>query len=95
MKAADYARLLALAALWGGAFIFLRVAAPVLGAAWTSELRVLLGGLALLAWFRATGFDPGLRQHARAYLLIGSAIIGAVEFTIESSEAGTCIEANA
>jgi drug/metabolite transporter (DMT)-like permease len=81
MRAADYARLLLLAAIWGGAFIFLRVAAPVLGPAWTSELRVLLGGLALLAWFRATGFDPGLRRHARAYLLIGSGII-ALPFTL-------------
>ena len=81
MTAADYARLFLLASLWGGAFIFLRVAAPVLGPAWTSELRVLLGGLALLAWFRATGFDPGLRRHARAYLLIGSAII-ALPFTL-------------
>jgi drug/metabolite transporter (DMT)-like permease len=81
MRAADYARLFLLAALWGGAFIFMRVAAPVLGPAWTSELRVLLGGLALLAWFRATGFDPGLRHYARAYLLIGSAII-ALPFTL-------------
>ena len=30
MKAADYARLVLLAAIWGGAFIFMRVAAPVL-----------------------------------------------------------------
>ncbi len=81
MRAADYARLFLLAALWGGAFIFLRVAAPVLGPAWTSELRVLLGGLALLAWFRANGFEPGLRRHARAYLMIGSVII-ALPFTL-------------
>ena len=81
LKTADYLRLVLLAAIWGGAFIFLRVAAPVLGPAWTSELRVLLGGLALLAWFRATGFDPGLQRHARAYLLIGSAII-ALPFTL-------------
>ncbi|MDH5352372.1 MAG: EamA/RhaT family transporter, partial [Betaproteobacteria bacterium] len=50
MRAADYARLVALAAIWGAAFIFMRVAAPVLGPVWTAELRVLLGGLALLAW---------------------------------------------
>ena len=49
MTAADSARLVALAAIWGAAFIFLRVVAPVLGPAWTAELRVLLGGLALLA----------------------------------------------
>ena len=81
MTAADYARLLALAALWGGAFIFLRVVAPVLGPAWTTELRVLLGGLALLAWFRLTGFDPGLRRYWRFYMVVGSAII-ALPFTL-------------
>ena len=72
MTTADYTRLVLLAAIWGAAFIFLRVAAPVLGPAWTAEIRVLLGGLALLAWFRCTGFDPALRDHARFYLLIGT-----------------------
>jgi len=72
MTRADAARLVLLAAIWGAAFIFMRVAAPVLGPIWTSELRVLLGGLALLAWLRATGFDPGLRAHWRAYLVVGS-----------------------
>ena len=31
MKAPDLARLVFLAALWGGSFIFIRIAAPVLG----------------------------------------------------------------
>jgi drug/metabolite transporter (DMT)-like permease len=74
---ADYARLVTLAALWGAAFIFMRIAAPVFGPAWTAELRVLLGGLALLAWFRALGFDPGLRVHWRFYLLMGAVGIAA------------------
>jgi drug/metabolite transporter (DMT)-like permease len=74
---ADYARLVALAAIWGAAFIFMRVAAPVLGAVWTPELRVLLGGLALLAWLRFRGIDPGLRVYWRSYLLIGSVGIAA------------------
>ncbi|MDH3319382.1 MAG: DMT family transporter [Betaproteobacteria bacterium] len=77
MRAADYGRLVALAAIWGAAFIFMRVAAPVLGAVWTPELRVLIGGLALLAWLRITGFDPGLRVHWRSYLLIGGIGIAA------------------
>lgn len=77
MRAADTGRLVALAAIWGAAFIFMRVAAPVLGPIWTPELRVLLGGLALLAWFRLTGFDPGLRTHWRAYLVVGSIGIAA------------------
>ena len=83
MTLADYARLVALAAIWGAAFIFMRVAAPVLGPAWTPELRVLIGGLALLAWFRAIGFDPGLRMHWRFYLLIGTVNI-AIPFVLYS-----------
>jgi drug/metabolite transporter (DMT)-like permease len=72
VTAADYARLVALAAIWGGSFVFMRVAAPALGPAWTAETRLALGGLALLAWFRLTGFDPRLARHWRAYLLIGA-----------------------
>ena len=83
MTAADIARLVALAAIWGAAFIFMRVAAPVLGPAWTPELRVLIGGLALLAWFRAIRFDPGLRVHWRFYLLIGTVNI-AIPFVLYS-----------
>jgi len=83
VTSADYARLVALAAIWGAAFIFMRVAAPVLGPAWTPELRVLIGGLALLAWFRAVGFDPGLSRHWRFYLLIGTVNI-AIPFVLYS-----------
>jgi drug/metabolite transporter (DMT)-like permease len=71
LRVQDVARLAALAAIWGAAFIFMRVAAPALGAIWTAELRVLLGGLAVLAWLRHAGFDPELRRHARFHLLIG------------------------
>lgn len=77
MTPADYARLVALAAIWGAAFIFMRVAAPVLGPVWTPELRVGLGGLALLAWFRLAGFDAGLGAHWRSYFVVGSVGIAA------------------
>jgi drug/metabolite transporter (DMT)-like permease len=80
---ADYLRLVLLAAIWGGAFPFMRVAAPVFGPAWTAELRVLIGGLALLAWFRLTGFEAGLARHARFYLLLGAVGI-ALPFTLYS-----------
>jgi drug/metabolite transporter (DMT)-like permease len=72
MTAADFGRLLLLAAIWGGAFPFMKVAAPALGALWTAELRVLIGGLALLAWLRWRGVDLELRRHARFYLLVGA-----------------------
>lgn len=78
---ADYARLALLAAIWGGAFPFMRVAAPEIGAVLTAELRVLIGGLALLAWLRLSGEGLGLSRHGRFYLLIGSVGI-ALPFTL-------------
>jgi drug/metabolite transporter (DMT)-like permease len=48
MRSFETAALLLLATLWGGSFLFMRVAAPVLGPVWLIELRVLLAGLALL-----------------------------------------------
>lgn len=71
MAAADYLRLVVLAAIWGGSFIFQRVAAPVLGAAVVAEGRLLIAGLVLALWFRLIGFDPQWRRHARQYLAIG------------------------
>ena len=71
MRSADLARLVALAAIWGASFVFLRVLAPVLGAAWTAESRVLIAGLTLAAWFRLTGFAPGWRRNAKVFVVIG------------------------
>ncbi|MEL6604790.1 MAG: DMT family transporter [Cyanobacteria bacterium J06614_10] len=48
MRLSDVAELLLLAALWGGSFLFMRVAAPVLGPVWLIEIRVLTAGLVLL-----------------------------------------------
>jgi len=83
VKPADYVRLLVLAAIWGGAFVFLRVAAPVLGPAWTAEIRVLVGGLALLGWLRLAGVAVGLWRHRRFYLVVGGTII-ALPFALYS-----------
>jgi drug/metabolite transporter (DMT)-like permease len=71
LTGADYARLVALGAIWGASFIFQRLVAPTLGPIVTAESRVLLAGLVLLAWFRFTGFDPQWRAHWKAYLAIG------------------------
>jgi drug/metabolite transporter (DMT)-like permease len=71
MKTADYARLVLLAALWGGSFIFMRLAAPAFGTVLTAEGRLLIAGLVLAAWFRLSGFDPQLRRHWKAYAAIG------------------------
>jgi drug/metabolite transporter (DMT)-like permease len=71
MTPADGVRLTLLAAIWGASFIFMRVAAPVLGPVLTAELRALLAGLALAAYFAAVRFDPQWRRHWRAYAVTG------------------------
>ena len=48
MRISDLLELLLLAAVWGASFLFMRIAAPVLGPVLLIELRVLLAGLALL-----------------------------------------------
>jgi drug/metabolite transporter (DMT)-like permease len=76
LSAADYGRLVALSAIWGASFIFQRIVAPVFGALWTAELRVLLAGLALVVWFRLTKFDPQFGRYWKAYLAIGTVSSG-------------------
>jgi len=71
VNAADYVRLVSLAAIWGASFIFMRIAAPVLGPVVTADARLAIGGLALLAWFRFTGFDARFAAFGRQYLAIG------------------------
>ncbi len=71
MRPADYGRLVALAAIWGASFIFMRIAAPPLGPVATADLRVLIAGLALAAWFHATGFDAEWRRYWKQYAAIG------------------------
>ncbi len=48
MSVASAARLICLAAIWGGSFLFLRIGAPVLGPVLFIQLRVALGALFLL-----------------------------------------------
>lgn len=45
----DLALLLFLGAVWGGAFLFLRIAAPQVGPLWAAEIRIGLAALVLLA----------------------------------------------
>lgn len=71
MRRPDVARLVALAAIWGASFIFIRVLAPALGPVLTVATRVLIGGAVLVAYARATGVDLALARHWRAYLVIG------------------------
>jgi drug/metabolite transporter (DMT)-like permease len=62
---------MALAAIWGAGFIFIRVAAPALGTVWLTEARLIIGAGALLAWYQLTKFDMQWRGQVGFYLLIG------------------------
>lgn len=71
MNSLDIIRLLLLAAIWGGSFLLMRIASPVLGAAYLAEGRVLLAAifLYLLAWYAKR--NRNLLEHWRHYLIIG------------------------
>lgn len=71
MTRPDAARLVLLAAIWGASFLFMRIAAPALGPVLTAEARTLIAGVALAAYFAATGFDPEYRRWAKHYVIVG------------------------
>ena len=48
MKISSIIELLLLASVWGASYLFTRIAAPVLGPVWLTELRVLLSGSTIL-----------------------------------------------
>lgn len=64
-------RLLALAALWGGSFVLLRVAVPALGALPTAFVRVLLGAAGLALLLVALRLRPRFRGLLTASMALG------------------------
>jgi drug/metabolite transporter (DMT)-like permease len=75
MRASDIVRLVILAAIWGGSFIFMRIVAPVLGPILTAALRVLIAGTVLLAYYRLIRFDVGWARSWKQYLVLGTALV--------------------
>ncbi|MBK8024278.1 MAG: DMT family transporter [Chloroflexi bacterium] len=71
MKLRDAALLFVLAAIWGAAFLFVRVAVPVLGPFPLVASRLLLGGALLFVHASAIKQTPNWRAHWRRYLMIG------------------------
>ncbi len=71
MATVDVALLLALSAIWGSSFIFIRYLAPVIGPVATADLRMLIAGLALVLFFLPARIVPGWRKNFRHYLVIG------------------------
>ena len=71
MNLPSFLRLLCLAFLWGGSFLFMRIGAPVLGPVWMLEARVGFAALFLAAIALLLRRGLALRRHARHYLLLG------------------------
>jgi drug/metabolite transporter (DMT)-like permease len=78
--ASDLLALVYLGAVWGGAFLFFRVASPEVGPVWTAEIRIALGGL-LIALFIGPRRVLGLRAHAKELVIVG-ATFSAIPFTL-------------
>ena len=89
MKARDLGALIALAAVWGGSFLFIRIAAPAVGPIALAATRVVMAGAALLLYAALQRADLGVRRRWKQYLMVGvlnSAIpfvfIGAAELRL-------------
>ena len=67
-------RLLLLAAIWGGSFVFLRIVTPVLGPIITADLRVLIAWGVLTIYLRILGIDMAWRRFWKQYLVIGASM---------------------
>ncbi len=65
-------RLLALAAIWGGSFLFMRIAVPVLGAVPTAFGRVVLSTVGLLALIGLMRVPLSFRGKLSSTLMLGA-----------------------
>ncbi|MBR9903168.1 MAG: EamA family transporter [Gammaproteobacteria bacterium] len=72
MRAIDYIRLLALAAIWGASFLFMRIASPAIGPINTAFFRVFFGliGLAIIILFIHKSLQ--FRGKLRKILILGA-----------------------
>lgn len=71
MRASDFIRLFALAAIWGASFLFMRIAAPEFGAINTAFLRVLFGFIGLGVILLVMRSPVVFHGKARSSLLLG------------------------
>lgn len=77
MRTSDYVRLLALAAIWGASFLFMRIAAPAFGSVNTTFLRVffaLVGLAVMLLLLRTPMRFHGKLKSAMVLGVINSAV---------------------
>ena len=71
MRPRDIAELIALAALWGASFLFMRIAAPAFGPVALAALRVAGAALFLVPLLALRGQMPELVRHWRPIAVVG------------------------
>jgi drug/metabolite transporter (DMT)-like permease len=71
LRPRDLVELLILAALWGGSFLFMRVAVPAFGPVALVALRVAGAALLLAPLLAARGEWPALARHWRPIAVVG------------------------
>jgi drug/metabolite transporter (DMT)-like permease len=81
MKALDLLELVALAAIWGASFLFMRLAAPEFGPLALTALRVAGAALFLLPLLALRGQASALRTHWKPLAVVGIAN-SALPFTL-------------
>jgi drug/metabolite transporter (DMT)-like permease len=92
MRPKDLGMLFLLGAIWGGSFLFIRVAVPVLRPFALMELRVGLAVVALVLYAVVVARLPGLRARWKEFLTLGAlnaaipfSLIGAAELNLTAS----------
>src|SRR6478735_8945891 len=76
----DLGSLLFLGAVWGAAFLFLRVASPEVGPVWAAEVRLVIGAAILLVVAGRSTLRVA-RGRMGTFLIVG-ALFSAVPFTL-------------
>lgn len=71
MDSASFARLIALSAIWGSSYLFMRIAAPVLGPVLLTESRVVLAALFLLLVGRVMRKPLEAAKNWKHFLILG------------------------
>jgi drug/metabolite transporter (DMT)-like permease len=72
LKPRDLAMFIALAAVWGASFLFMRLAAPHFGVWWTAESRSLIAFIVMLSVSVLTGRALLTREHWPKFLVVGT-----------------------
>jgi len=81
MQPADRVALVLLGILWGGGFLFVRIAVPAFGPVALVDVRVLIAGMILLLWVVARGELTPFWRRWREYLVLGALNV-ALPFTL-------------